>query len=105
MSANTNEPAFVMLCTDLGLLPENLSEPLKALLQAKLDAADHALREAGIQPNPGFLADLDLLVCYAAWLYRGRVKQLEMPLMLQRMLHNRQVSQATKPDERAELEG
>ena len=105
MSANTYEPAFVMLCTDLGLLPENLSEPLKALLQTKLVSADHELREAGIQLNPGFLADLDLLACYAAWLYRGRVKQLEKPLMLQRMLHNRQVSQATKPDERAELEG
>ena len=33
MSAKHYEPEFVMLCTDLGLLPENLDDRLAALLQ------------------------------------------------------------------------
>lgn len=103
MSAKHYEPEFVMLCTDLGLLPENLDDRLAALLQAKLDAAQQELHDAGIELKGG-LADLDLLVSYAAWLYRGRVKQQDKPLMLQRMLHNRQVSKATKPNPFAGME-
>lgn len=95
MSANTYDPAFILLCTDLGLLPENLPQPLAELLQAKLDAAARELQDAGIELQGG-LDDLDLQVCYAAWLYRGRVKQQDKPLMLQRLLHNRQVSRATR---------
>lgn len=104
MSAKTYEPEIVMLCTDLGLLPENLDDRLEALLQAKLNAADRALRDAGLKLNTSNLDDLDLLVSYASWLYRGRVKQQDKPLMLQRMLNNRQVSKATKPNPFAEME-
>ncbi len=103
MSATTYEPEIVMLCTDLGLLPENLDDRLAALLQAKLDTAQQQLHDAGIVLKGG-LDDLDLLVSYAAWLYRGRVKQQDKPLMLQRMLHNRQVSKATKPNPFAGME-
>lgn len=103
MSAKHYEPEFVMLCTDLGLLPENLDDRLAALLQAKLDTAHQQLHDAGIVLKGG-LDDLDLLVSYAAWLYRGRVKQQDKPLMLQRMLHNRQVSKATKPNPFAGME-
>ncbi len=103
MSAKHYEPEFVMLCTDLGLLPENLSEPLEALLQAKLDAAQQQLHDAGIELKGG-LDDLDLLVSYAAWLYRGRVKQQDKPLMLKTLLHNRQVARATQADKFAGLE-
>lgn len=103
MSANHYEPEFILLCTDLGLLPENLDDRLATLLQAKLDAAQQQLHDAGIELKGG-LGDLDLLVSYASWLYRGRVKQQDKPLMLQRMLNNRQVSKATKPDPFAGLE-
>ncbi len=104
MSATTYEPEFIMLCTDLGLLPENLSEPLVQLLKAKLNAADRELRDAGLELTISNLDDLDLLVCYAAWLYRGRVKQQDKPMMLKTLLHNRQVPRATQADKFAGLE-
>ena len=74
------------------------------LLKAKLNAADRELRDAGLELTTSNLDDLDLLVCYAAWLYRGRVKQQDKPLMLKTLLHNRQVARATQADKFAGLE-
>ena len=89
------QTAYVMLCTDLGLLPGSVPPPLRDLLHAKLDAAAAELSAAGVVLDPDSIRDLDLQVLYAAWLYRGRVKQSEPPQMLQRLIHNRQVSRAT----------
>lgn len=87
--------ALAMLCTDLGLLPENVQGPLRELLEAKLETAALEIQDAGIELDETSTRDLDLLVIYAAWLYRGRVKQTDKPQLLQRLLRNRQVSQST----------
>lgn len=96
-----NDLSYIMLCTDLGLLPENVPPNLKLLLESKLEAAKSALSSMGVATYGGpfpdeSAADRDLLVLYAAWLYRSRVQQQPMPAMLQRRIHNRQVTAATQ---------
>lgn len=39
---------------------------------------------------------MDLLTMYASWLYEGRKNQTEKPLMLQKLLRNRQAAQAVE---------
>lgn len=89
------ETAIAMLCTDLGLVNGSVQGPLRGLLESKLETARAELLDAGIDIDETKPRDLDLLVIYAAWLYRGRVKQSDKPLMLQRLLHNRQTARAT----------
>ncbi len=82
-----------MLCTDLGFPPASVDENIRAFLQTKLDAAAAELSAAGIEIDESDASDMDLLVMYAAWLYRDRLTQSEKPLMLQRLIRNRQTSQ------------
>ena len=95
-----NDLSYIMLCTDLGLLPENVPPNLKLLLESKLEAAKSALSSMGVATYGGpfsdvSAADRDLLVLYAAWLYRSRVQQQPMPAMLQRLINNRKTAAAT----------
>lgn len=87
-----NDLSYIMLCTDLGLLPEDVPPNLKEFLLQKLSAAREELYAAGINPEE----NRDLEGLYAAWLYRSRVQQQPMPAMLQRRIHNRQVTAATQ---------
>lgn len=88
-----SETAYNMLLTDLGYLAENVTDDQKTLLQGKLASAAAELAGAGIEIDDTKPQDLDLLSMYAAWLWRSRVQQQAQPLMLQRLLRNRQASQ------------
>lgn len=88
-----SETAYNMLLTDLGYLAKNMTTDQQALLQGKLATAAAELAAAGIVIDETQLQDLDLLSMYAAWLWRSRVQQQAQPLMLQRLLRNRQASQ------------
>lgn len=89
-----NPAALALLKTDLGHYGP-VPEGVDSLLQVKLDDAEGELRDAGIVLDLTSHRDLDLLVMYAAWLYRGRIHQTDKPLMLQRLLRNRQVAKCT----------
>ena len=95
MTDATKAIALSLLCTDLGFMPANLTEELKEFLEAQLASAEERLKNAGINLSEN-LADTDLLVSYAAWLYRGRMQQLAMPVQLRWMLRNRQAHSLLK---------
>ena len=85
-----------LLYADLGLLAESVPDPTASLCDAMLDAAALELFDAGIAVDESQPRDLQLLSMYAAWLYRGRVQQTAKPLMLQRLIRNRQAAQAVE---------
>ena len=93
-----SETAFNMLCTDLGFLPASVPESVGDLLKLKLDAAAAELSDAGIAVDETVPQDLELLVLYAAWLYRGRVQQSAKPWQLQRLIRNRQAAKLETPE-------
>lgn len=90
MTDNLKELAMALFLTDLGY--KKIGTPLEILdlMQSKLDQAMQRLAGAGIHVDETEPADVDLLVCYAAWLYRGRVNQQAMPVQLRRVLRERQ---------------
>ena len=90
--------AYNLLRADLGLPADAVPADVEALLGNKLSAARAELLDAGIVIDDSQPHDLELLVMYAAWLYRGRVQQTAKPLMLQRLLRNRQAALATEAD-------
>lgn len=88
-----SEASISMLCADLGFVLSGVDSGVLSLLTAKVDAAAAELFDAGITVDESDPRDLDLLVMYAAWLYRARIKSEEKPLMLQRLIRNRQTAQ------------
>lgn len=84
------EVALAILCTDLGFIRKNVLPEVLDLLKAKLATAYQRISGAGIVLNIDEFSDVDLLVSYAAWLYRGRINQTPMPEQLRWMLKNRQ---------------
>ena len=95
MAETTQTAAFVLLCADIGLAPSSVPEATRKLMDADLAAARQRLGIAGILVNDGDLDDLQLLVMYAAWLYRGRVNGQPMPQMLLQAIRDRQTSDGT----------
>ena len=86
-------PAAVALTyADLGFTPSTVPQATAELVANKIDAAAVELADAGIAVDESSPRDMELLVMYAAWLYRGRIRQTDKPLMLQRLLRNRQAS-------------
>lgn len=88
--------AYNLLRTDLGLPADGVPADVEALLDNMLSAARSELSDAGISVDETVPQDLQLLVMYAAWLYRGRIQQTAKPLMLQRLLRNRQAALNTE---------
>lgn len=93
--AETQTAAFVLLCADIGLAPSSVPEATRKLMDADLAASRQRLGIAGIAVDDGDLDDLQLLVMYAAWLYRGRVNGQPMPQMLLQAIRDRQTADGT----------
>lgn len=93
--AETQTAAFVLLCADIGLAPGSVPEATRKLMDADLAASRQRLGIAGIAVDDGDLDDLQLLVMYAAWLYRGRVNGQPMPQMLLQAIRDRQTADGT----------
>lgn len=93
--AETQTAAFVLLCADIGLAPGSVPEATRKLMDADLAAARQRLGIAGILVDDGDLDDLQLLVMFAAWLYRGRVNDQPMPQMLRLAIRDRQTADKT----------
>lgn len=90
MAANCTQTEYAMLKADLGFLsdpPENVAE----LMQQKLNAALRMLEQDGVEIDQTDPADEELVVMYAAWLYRKRDNGDGKPRMLQTTLNDRKV--------------
>ena len=90
MTDNLKELAMALFLTDLGYKKIGTPPEIFDIMQSKLEQAMQRLAGAGILVDETVPADVDLLVCYAAWLYRGRVNQQAMPVQLRRVLRERQ---------------
>ena len=86
--------AFALLKTDLGFTGQ-LPNEITAFLQQKLDAARSKIAKHGIALNESDKDDLDLLVMYAAWLYRKRITNEPMPPMLRLAINDHKVAPRT----------
>ena len=84
------EYAMMLLKADLGLY--TVSESVDNLVSHKLEAAAAKLEHHGIIINMEDGDDLDLLVMYAAWLYRKRAGSDPMPPMLRRAINDHKVT-------------
>lgn len=98
MSDSMQEIALSLLCTDIGFTRNNVPLEVLDLLKAKLSTAYQRVEGAGIALDPNDYGDIDLLVSYAAWLYRGRIQQTQMPEQLRWLLKNRQAYDILKED-------
>ena len=91
MATNT---ALTLLRAELGCISRTLPTDMAALLQQKLDSAESTLADKGIIIDESLPKDMDLLVSYAAWLYRKRESGDELPRMLRYAINNRQTRKA-----------
>lgn len=90
--------AMALLKADLGRTGA-IPDDVVMLMEQKLDAATPALLERGIAIDESNPLDMDLLVMYAAWLYRKRDTGAELPMMIRQAINNAQVSRATKEEQ------
>lgn len=90
--------AMALLKADLGRTG-TIPDDVVMLMEQKLDAAIPALLERGIAIDESKPLDMDLLVMYAAWLYRKRDTGAELPMMIRQAINNAQVSRATKEEQ------
>ena len=84
MSEISNEVLLAALKTDLGIRSEAYDDRLNEKIQAALQA----LTAQGIRLEDTS-GDRDLIVMYAAWLWRDRVSGAPMPRMLVTARNNR----------------
>ncbi len=82
--------ALSLLKADLGLY--TVTGPVEDLLRSKLASAAKKLEKHGIQIDMEDGDDLDLLVMYAAWLYRKRAGSEPMPPMLRAAINDHKVT-------------
>jgi len=93
MSTVTTSPALEFLKADLGFYAPDAT--MTAYLEHLLDAARNEIADKGIVLAETEADDLDLLVMYAAWMYRKRDGSGAIPDMLRYRLNNRIVRTAT----------
>lgn len=91
-----NTAVLSQLYTDLGYKPASTPAEIQEFIKAKLDAADDALLNAGVNPKAGTAAVNDLRVMYAAYLYRHRNSDRAMPMSLRLAINDAKVSAATR---------
>lgn len=81
------EALLTMLKTDLGITTTTIYD---SRLQGILNAAIAAIRQEGAMTlNTSATLDMQLIVMYAAWLWRKRDSMDGMPRMLRWALNNR----------------
>ena len=80
--------ALALLKTDLGYTDDSITPEQERYLIHKLEAARARIRKSGIDLNEADYAHLDLLVSYAAYLYRRRDSNDPMPKSLRWALNN-----------------
>lgn len=90
MTDDLKERALTMFCADLGYSRQTTPPAILDLMRSKLAQAHDRLADAKIFVDGSSEADVDLLVCYAAWLYRARVNQQPQSSLLRRLLRERQ---------------
>ena len=78
-----------MMKVDLGISTTAYDARLAQLLQV----AEKAISEEGITLSSDSIGDGNLVVIYAAWLWRKRDNSDEMPRMLRWLLNNRLFSE------------
>lgn len=81
-----------MLRTDLGITTNKYD----VRLMQYLDTAEKMIRTEGININDTDAQDKQLVVSYAAWMWRKRDNMEGMPRMLRYQLNNRLMSQKMK---------
>lgn len=81
-----------MLRTDLGITTNKYD----VRLMQYLDTAEKMIRTEGININDTDAQDKQLIVSYAAWMWRKRDNMEGMPRMLRYQLNNRLMSQKMK---------
>lgn len=90
MDDRLKEIAMALLYADLGFSAKSIPAEIASVVESKLAQGHQRLLAAGITVAADEAADVDLLVCYAGWLYRSRINQQAMPLQLRRLLRDRQ---------------
>ena len=78
------DPMLAALKVDLGISSSAYDERLSA----RIEAAKQRIADVGITLNDT-AADNDLVLMYAAWLWRSRASGEDKPLMLRSALYNR----------------
>lgn len=92
-----DDNALALLKADLGLY--TVTGPVESLLKSKLASAQNKLFKHGITIDTADGDDLDLLVMYAAWLYRKRAGSELMPPMLRAAINDHKVTQGAAQTE------
>lgn len=89
--------AFNLLCVNLGFPPTAVPDAVKTNLEHLVDAAQARLKTNGTPVNDvADAAGLDLLVMYAAYLYRRRDSNEPMPASLRLAINDAKVAAITK---------
>lgn len=93
--ANTETAAMALLRANLGYSAGTVPTDVSLLMSNDLATAEADLARAGIDIDQTDAADLNLLVMFAAWLYRKRVTGEARPAMLKIEINDRKVAKAT----------
>lgn len=83
-----------MLKTDLGITASAYDERLGQYL----DAAQKRIAEEGVTLDTNDIGDMQIIVMYAAWMWRRRDTMEGMPRMLRYALNNRVFSEKMKEE-------
>lgn len=83
-----------MLKTDLGITASAYDERLVQYL----DAAQKRIAEEGVTLNTNDIGDMQIVVMYAAWMWRRRDTMEGMPRMLRYALNNRVFAEKMKKE-------
>lgn len=83
-----------MLKTDLGITASAYDERLGQYL----DAAQKRIEEEGVTLDTNDIGDMQIIVMYAAWMWRRRDTMEGMPRMLRYALNNRVFAEKMKED-------
>lgn len=83
-----------MLKTDLGITASAYDERLGQYL----DAAQERIAEEGVTLDTNDIGDMQIIVMYAAWMWRRRDTMEGMPRMLRYALNNRVFAEKMKEE-------
>jgi len=83
-----------MLKTDLGITASAYDERLGQYL----DAAQKRIEEEGVTLDTNDIGDMQIIVMYAAWMWRRRDTMEGMPRMLRYTLNNRVFAEKMKEE-------
>lgn len=90
-----NQMAAVLLKANLGFYDGPIPEALDQELASLLDTAETRLRQQNHIELNDSQSDTQLIVSYAAWLYRSKVTGAAQPAGLRQDIRDRQIHQVT----------